>query len=160
MSGTIRPIATVVAVIVLLLAGVGCIRWARRHSGGTQFVASAMMVLLGMIGPAVKPPQQGIEEVREDKGKKGSQPGASTGTMTARAGYATPCPTATPCRAQSALLDAIRSAQLQDRLGKIIANRSRRDPEPRGDSSRAGALSRELQDLTLARCERISVAAP
>ena len=75
MSSTIRPIATVLAIMVILLAGVGCIRWARGHSAGRQFVASAMMLVLGMVGPAVKPPQQGIEEAREDKGKKGPESG-------------------------------------------------------------------------------------
>jgi hypothetical protein len=75
MSGTIRPITTILAVTVILLAGVGSVRWAKRHTTGAQLVASALMLVLGMVGPAVKPPQQGIEEAREDKGKKGSESG-------------------------------------------------------------------------------------
>jgi hypothetical protein len=75
MSGPIRPIATILAVTVILLAGVGGVRWAKRHTTGAQLVASALMLVLGMVGPAVKPPQQGIEEAREDKGKKGSESG-------------------------------------------------------------------------------------
>jgi len=75
MNSTIRPIATILAVAFIILAGVGSVRWARRHTTGTQLVASALMLLLGMFGPAVKPPQQGIEEAREDKGKKGSASG-------------------------------------------------------------------------------------
>ena len=75
MSATIRGITIALAIIGIVVAGVSCIRWARRHSAGTQFVASGMMLLLGMIGPAVKPPQQGIEEAREEKGKKGSASG-------------------------------------------------------------------------------------
>jgi hypothetical protein len=75
MSGTIRPIATILAVAVILLAGVGSARWAKRHTTGAQLVASALILVLGMVGPAVKSPQQGIEEAREDKGKKGSESG-------------------------------------------------------------------------------------
>jgi hypothetical protein len=45
-----------------------------------SLAASALMLVLGMIGPAVKPPQQGIEEAREDKGKKGSQSGDTPAT--------------------------------------------------------------------------------
>ena len=75
MSGAIRPIATIFAVTVILLAGVGSVRWAKRHATGAQLVASALMLVLGMVGPAIKPPQQGIEEAREDKGKKGSESG-------------------------------------------------------------------------------------
>ena len=40
-----------------------------------EFVASALMLLLGMFGPAVQPPEQGIEEARQDKGKKGAESG-------------------------------------------------------------------------------------
>jgi hypothetical protein len=72
---TMSRFATVLAIVVILVASVGCIRWARGHSAGRQFVASAMMLVLGMVGPAVKAPQQGIEEAREDKGKKGSESG-------------------------------------------------------------------------------------
>lgn len=39
-------------------------------------LASAMILVLGMVGaPVVNPPQQGIEEAREDKGTKGAQSG-------------------------------------------------------------------------------------
>ena len=75
MSGTIRPIATILAITILLLGGVGSVRWAKRNGTGAQLVGSALMLVLGMIGPAIKPPQQGIEEAREDKGKKGSESG-------------------------------------------------------------------------------------
>jgi len=54
-------------------SAVGAVRWAKRGSSGTEFVASAMMLVLGMFGPAVQPPEQGMEQSREDKRKKGSE---------------------------------------------------------------------------------------
>lgn len=54
---------------------VGSIRWAKRHPMGAELLASAMILVLGMAGPVVHPPQQGIEEAREDKGKKGAESG-------------------------------------------------------------------------------------
>lgn len=75
MRGFLRPILTVVLPTVLLLCAVSAVRWAKRGSSGTEFVASAMMLVLGMFAPAVQPPEQGIEQTREDKGKKGSESG-------------------------------------------------------------------------------------
>jgi ABC-type amino acid transport system permease subunit len=71
----IRAIAIVFAVIVTLFVAVGSVRWAKRSSTGAQLLASAMILVLGIGGPIVNPPQQGIEEAREDKGKKGSESG-------------------------------------------------------------------------------------
>ena len=71
----IRAVAIVMVVVVALLAGVGSIRWAKRNSTGAQVLASAMLLVLGMGAPIVQPPQQGIEEAREDKGQKGSESG-------------------------------------------------------------------------------------
>ena len=71
----IRATAIVLAVMVALFVGVGSIRWAKRHSTGAQLLASAMMLVLGTGLPIVNPPQQGIEEAREDKGTKGSESG-------------------------------------------------------------------------------------
>jgi hypothetical protein len=65
----------VLAAAFLLMSAVGAVRWAKRGTPGASFVASAMMLVLGMYAPAIKPPQQGIEEAREDKGKKGSESG-------------------------------------------------------------------------------------
>jgi len=72
------PIRAVVIVLVVMLAvwtAVGGIRWAKRHSTGAQLLASAMILVLGWGPPIVSPPQQGVEEAREDKGKKGTEPG-------------------------------------------------------------------------------------
>ena len=71
----LRTAAVVLAGIVILFAAAGCIRWAKRHSTGAQFLASAMMLVLGIGAPIVNPPQQGIEEAREDKDRKGSESG-------------------------------------------------------------------------------------
>jgi ABC-type amino acid transport system permease subunit len=76
MRAPIRAIAIVLVVTVALLAAVGSIRWAKRHSTGAQLLASAMILVLGIGVPIVNPPQQGVEEAREDKGKKGSESGA------------------------------------------------------------------------------------
>ena len=75
MRDPIRAIVIVLVVTVALLAAVGSIRWAKGHSTGAQFLASAMILVLGMGVPIVNPPQQGVEEAREDKGKKGSESG-------------------------------------------------------------------------------------
>ncbi len=71
----IRAFVLVMVVAVVLLAGVASIRWAKRHSTGAQLLASAMLLVLGIGGPIVNPPQQGVEEAREDKGQKGSESG-------------------------------------------------------------------------------------
>ena len=71
----IRVVVIVLVVTVALLAAMGSIRWAKRHSTGAQLLASAMILVLGIGAPVVDPPQQGIEEAREDKGKKGSESG-------------------------------------------------------------------------------------
>jgi hypothetical protein len=71
----IGPLPILIAVIITTLAGVGGVRWAKRHSTGAQIAASALLLLLGLAGPTVQPPQQRIEEAREDKGKKGSESG-------------------------------------------------------------------------------------
>jgi hypothetical protein len=75
MRDIIRGAIIVVVIVSTFWAGVGSIRWAKRSSTGAQVLASAMLLVLGMGGPVVKPPQQGIEEAREDKGKKGSESG-------------------------------------------------------------------------------------
>ena len=59
----------------MVWAAVGSVRWAKRHSTGAQLVAGAMLLVLGFSMPVVKRPQQGLEEAREDKGKKGAQSG-------------------------------------------------------------------------------------
>ena len=72
----IRAVVIVLTVMVALWGGVGGIRWAKRHSTGAQLLASAMILVLGFGGPPiVNPPQQGVEEAREDKGKKGAESG-------------------------------------------------------------------------------------
>ena len=76
MRDIFRSIAIVLGFTLFLSAAVGGIRWAKRHPTGAQLLASAMIVVLGIGGPVFKPPQQGIEEAREDKGKKGAESGA------------------------------------------------------------------------------------
>jgi hypothetical protein len=75
MHAPIGPLPFVLAVLVIGLAGVGGVRWAKRHSTGAQIAASALLLLLGLTMPIIQPPQQRIEEGREDKGKKGSESG-------------------------------------------------------------------------------------
>lgn len=69
----IGPLPAVVAVILIVCAGVGGVRWARQHSTGAQMMASAMLLVLGLTVPVVEPPQQRIEEARQDKDKTGKR---------------------------------------------------------------------------------------
>lgn len=75
MRPLIRAAIIVLTATAALLTAAGSIRWAKRHSTGAQLMASAMMLVLGMGAPIVNPPQQGIEEAREDKDQKGSESG-------------------------------------------------------------------------------------
>jgi ABC-type amino acid transport system permease subunit len=75
MRDALRPIVIVLACILVVSAAVGAVRWAKRHSTGAQVLASAMLLVLGIGVPVINPPQQGIEEAREDKGKKGAESG-------------------------------------------------------------------------------------
>jgi multisubunit Na+/H+ antiporter MnhG subunit len=75
MRDALRSIVIVLACILVLSAAVGAVRWAKRHSTGAQILAGAMILVLGIGVPVINPPQQGIEEAREDKGKKGSESG-------------------------------------------------------------------------------------
>jgi ABC-type amino acid transport system permease subunit len=71
----IRAVAIILAILLALPVTIGSVRWAKRHSTGAQLLASAMILVLGVGVPIVNPPQQGVEEAREDKGKKGSESG-------------------------------------------------------------------------------------
>jgi hypothetical protein len=75
MREVLRSVAIVLASVAILGAALSGIRWAKRHSTGAQFVASAMILLLGIGVPIIHPPQQGVEEAREHKGQKGAQSG-------------------------------------------------------------------------------------
>ena len=67
--------AMVLVVALIILAAVGSVRWGKRHSTGAQLLAGAMLLILGITMPIIKRPQQGVEEAREDKGKKGAESG-------------------------------------------------------------------------------------
>ena len=75
MSAILRATVIVLVATAALGAAVGSVRWAKRQSTGAQFMASAMLLVLGIGLPIVNPPQQGIEEAREDKGRKGGESG-------------------------------------------------------------------------------------
>ena len=75
MSEAVRAITTLVMIVLVILAAIGSVRWAKRHSTGAQLLAGAMLLVLGISMPIVKRPQQGVEEAREDKGKKGAESG-------------------------------------------------------------------------------------
>ncbi len=75
MRAIFRATAIVLAAIVTVSLAVGSIRGVKRHPIGAQFLASAMLLVLGMTAPVPNPPQQGIEEAREDKDGKGSESG-------------------------------------------------------------------------------------
>jgi hypothetical protein len=75
MRAPIRAILVCLVITAVLFAAVGSVRWAKRQSTGAQLLASAMLLVLGVGAPVVNPPQQGIEEAREDKQQKGGQSG-------------------------------------------------------------------------------------
>jgi hypothetical protein len=75
MRAPIRAILVCLVVTAVVFAAVGSVRWAKRQSTGAQLLASAMLLVLGAAAPVVNPPQQGIEEAREDKQQKGGQSG-------------------------------------------------------------------------------------
>jgi hypothetical protein len=67
--------ATLAMVVLVIWAAVASVRWAKRHSTGAQLLAGGMLLVLGITVPIPKRPQQGVEEAREDKGKKGAESG-------------------------------------------------------------------------------------
>jgi hypothetical protein len=71
----VRAIATLAVAVLMIWFAVGCVRWAKRHSTASQFLAGAMLFVVSFGMPIVKRPQQGLEEAREDKGKKGAESG-------------------------------------------------------------------------------------
>jgi hypothetical protein len=75
MQAVVRAIATFAMVMLMIWTAVACVRWAKRHSTGSQILAGAMLLVLGISMPIVKRPQQGLEEAREYKGKKGAESG-------------------------------------------------------------------------------------
>jgi hypothetical protein len=75
MRAAVRAIVIVLVAVATIWAAVGSVRWAKRQSTGAQLLASAMLLVLGIGAPVVNPPQQGIEEAREDKDQKGAQSG-------------------------------------------------------------------------------------
>jgi len=60
--------------LLLLIAMIACVRWARRSTRGASIVGSALVLLLGA-GLVPDPTRQRIEEAREAKGKKGGESG-------------------------------------------------------------------------------------
>jgi hypothetical protein len=75
MRAIVRATVIVLMAVACLWAAFGSVRWAKRQSTGAQLLASAMLLVLGIGAPVVNPPQQGIEEAREDKDQKGGQSG-------------------------------------------------------------------------------------
>ena len=75
MRPPVRAAALVLALVVSIFLSVGSVRWAKRHHIGAQVLASAMLLVLGIAAPIPNPPQQKIEEAREDKDRKGGESG-------------------------------------------------------------------------------------
>lgn len=74
-QAAVRAIATVAAVVLMIWFAVGCVRWAKRHSTGSRMLANAMLLVVSIGMPIVKRPRQGLEEARQDKGRKGAESG-------------------------------------------------------------------------------------
>jgi O-antigen ligase len=74
MEAVLFAIGPGMAIILVLGAGVCLIRWAKKGGRGAAMLGSALVLLLGA-GLVPEPPQQRIEEAREEKGKKGAESG-------------------------------------------------------------------------------------
>jgi hypothetical protein len=74
-QAAIQGLTTFAIVVIVIWIAAASVRWAKRHSTGAQLVAGAMLLVLGFTVPIVKRPQQGVEEARLDKGKKGAESG-------------------------------------------------------------------------------------
>ncbi len=60
---------------ILVLLTVWGVYRAWKNKTGAEFVASGLILLLGIFVPVVKPPQQTLEETREEKGRTGGKSG-------------------------------------------------------------------------------------
>ena len=67
MNGTLKLIALAITLVVVVWS----VYRAGRNGTSTQFVASALVLLMGIFLPVVKPPQQTIEETRDQTGRAG-----------------------------------------------------------------------------------------
>jgi hypothetical protein len=75
LQALVHALATVAMVVFAIWLAVASVRWAKRHSTGAQIIAGAMLLVLASTMPIIKRPQQGVEEARLDKGKKGAESG-------------------------------------------------------------------------------------
>lgn len=75
MHPAVRAVVVCSAVMLAIAGAVRSIQWAKRAPTGMQFVASAMMLVLGWAAPIVQHPQQGIEAASEDKDKEDGESG-------------------------------------------------------------------------------------
>jgi len=75
MHPAIRAVVVCAAAMIAIAGAVRAIQWAKRAPTGVQFVASAMMLVLGWAAQIVEPPQQGIEAASEDKDKEDGESG-------------------------------------------------------------------------------------
>ena len=79
MTPAVRAMLIAIATVAVVSAMVACVRWARR-GGSSAAAAGAVMMALGSIFAGKPPPDHNIENLREDKGKKGNETGGPSGT--------------------------------------------------------------------------------
>jgi hypothetical protein len=75
MRSILRATVIVLSAVAVLFLAAGSIRGVKRYPLGAEFLASAMLLVLGITAPVPQPPQQCIVEAREEKGKKGAESG-------------------------------------------------------------------------------------
>jgi len=75
MHPAVRGVVVCAAVMLAMAGAVRSIQWAKRSSTGAQFVASALTLFLGWSAPIVEPPQQTIQDARENKDKEDGESG-------------------------------------------------------------------------------------
>ncbi len=58
-QAVVLAIATVAVVVLMIWIAVGCVRWAKRDSTGSQVLAGAMLFVVSFGIPIVQRPEQG-----------------------------------------------------------------------------------------------------
>jgi hypothetical protein len=72
MTPAVRAVLIAIATVAVVWGMVASIRWAKRGSSSAA-AAGTVLLALGSILAGKPPPDHDIEQLREDKGKKGNE---------------------------------------------------------------------------------------
>jgi hypothetical protein len=79
MTPVVRAILIAIVTIATVSGMVATVRWAKR-GGSSAAAAGSVMLALGAILAGKPPPDHYIEQLKEDKGKKGNEAGGPPAT--------------------------------------------------------------------------------